>query len=146
MAHTITGLKNGTAYTFRVRAVNAIGTSAASGLSNTVTPSAAVVTGTAPGAPTIRNAASGVAGGAVTAIANWRAGAAGSQPITGFRVTAIPAAGGASITSAIVAVQAGADQTLEMTLPAGNYRFTVQAINAVGTGPASAQSNQVTAQ
>ena len=81
----------------------------------------------------------------ITAIANWRAGAAGSQPITGFVVTAIPAAGGASITSAIVAVQAGADQTMEMTLPAGNYRFTVVAINAVGTGPASAQSNQVTA-
>ena len=31
-----------------------------------------------------------------------------------------------------------------MTLPvAGNYRFTVVAINAVGTGAASARSNQV---
>ena len=31
-----------------------------------------------------------------------------------------------------------------MTLPvAGNYRFTVVAINAVGSGPASARSNLV---
>jgi len=35
--------------------------------------------------------------------------------------------------------------TVEMTLPAGNYRFTVVAINATGTSVASGQSNQVTA-
>jgi len=36
----ITGLTNGTPYTFRVRAINDIGTSLASGYSNEVTPSA----------------------------------------------------------------------------------------------------------
>jgi hypothetical protein len=33
-----------------------------------------------------------------------------------------------------------------MTLPAGNYRFTVRARNTLGLGAASARSNLVTAQ
>jgi hypothetical protein len=32
-----------------------------------------------------------------------------------------------------------------MTLPAGNYRFTVRARNALGLGVSSARSNLVTA-
>jgi len=140
----VTGLTNGTSYQFRVRALNAIGSSIPSGLSNTITPSAVVVTGTAPGAPTIRNAASGAAGGPITATANWRPGAAGSSPISGYRVTAVPTVG-AAITSAVLTPGPVRDQSFEMTLPAGNYRFTVVAINATGTSVASGQSNQVTA-
>jgi len=34
---------------------------------------------------------------------------------------------------------------LQMTLLAGNYRFTVHAVNAAGDGPESARSNQVVA-
>ena len=34
---------------------------------------------------------------------------------------------------------------LGMTLRAGKYRFTVQAVNAVGNGVQSARSNKVTA-
>jgi len=122
-----------------------LGTGAASGLSNPVTASAVVVVGTAPGAPIIRNAASGVAGGAITATANWRVPAiTGSSPITGYVVTAIPTVG-TSITSVVLTPAAGRDQSFVMTLPAGNYRFTVVAINAAGTGVASRQSNLVTA-
>jgi hypothetical protein len=32
-----------------------------------------------------------------------------------------------------------------MALPAGSYRFTVQAVSAVGSGAPSARSGQVTA-
>ena len=42
------------------------------------------------------------------------------------------------------AVQAATRRSLSMTLPrTGNYRFTVEAINAIGTGAQSARSNAV---
>jgi hypothetical protein len=44
------------------------------------------------------------------------------------------------------AVQPGSARQLTMTLQAGNYRFTVQAINKAGPGPKSARSNLVVAQ
>jgi predicted phage tail protein len=142
----VTGLTNGTTYRFRVRAVNAVGASAPSANSIGVTPTAAgPPVGTVPGAPIIRNATSGVAGGAVTATAAWRAPqVAGSSPITGYRVTATRA-GSPPVVSAVQAPQPVQDQSLTMTLPAGDYRFTVVAINAVGAGAPSAQSNLVTA-
>jgi hypothetical protein len=45
----------------------------------------------------------------------------------------------------VSAVQGAAVRALTMTLPAGLYRFTVQAINAVGGSAQSARSNLVTA-
>jgi len=140
----VTGLTNGTTYQFRVRAINAIGSSVLSTASNPVTPTAGVVVGTPPGAPIIRNAAPGAAGGPITAIANWRPGTTGSSPTTGYVVTAIPTTG-ASITSAVLTPGPVRNQSFEMTLPAGNYRFTVVAINATGTSVTSGQSNLVAA-
>ena len=56
----------------------------------------------------------------------------------------INAAGNVAATT-VSAVQPATLRTLSMTLTAGNYRFTVQAINAVGAGPQSARSNLVAA-
>jgi Ca2+-binding RTX toxin-like protein len=137
----VTGLTNGTSYRFQVRTVNAVGSSAFSALSAAVTPA------TTPGAPVIGTAVAGTPGGAVTATANWTPPAAtGGSAITGYRVTALRInAAGTVVATTVSAVQPAARRTLAMTLTAGNYRFTVQAINAVGNGPQSARSNLVAA-
>ncbi|MCW2866146.1 MAG: heme peroxidase, partial [Marmoricola sp.] len=142
---TILALNNGTAYTFQVRATNAIGTSAFSA------PSAPVTPATVPGQPAIGTAQSGTPGGAVTATATWPAppttvAATGGSPITGFVVRALRIGGGGGVISTTVsAVQPAGATSLVMTLPVANanYRFTVQAVNAVGSSPQSVRSNQV---
>ena len=75
---TVTGLTNGTAYTFKVAAINGVGTGAQSGASNSVTPA------TIPGAPTIGTATRGNA----SVVVNWTAPASnGGSAITGYVVT-----------------------------------------------------------
>ena len=138
---TVTGLTNGTSYSFDVRAINAVGTGAASARSNVVTPA------TVPTAPIIGTAASGVAGGTITATANWSPPTStGGSPITGYRVFALRMSStGTVLSTTQSAVLASTARTLQMTLTSGNYRFQVVAINAVGTSPRSARSNLVTA-
>ena len=137
---TVTGLTNGTAYNFRVLAVNANGTGAASGNSNTVTPA------TVPGAPTIGTAVSGVAGGAVNAQAVWSAPASnGGSNITNYRVIAYRVAAGGATTFFSQTTFNGTVTPRTITLPAGSYQFEVVAINALGDGLASAKSNTVVA-
>ncbi len=136
----ITGLTNGTAYTFQVRAINAIGLGTASASSNAVTPA------TTPDAPVIGLAQAGSGGGAITARAVWTAPPSnGGSAVTGYRVRALRiSAAGAVVSTTLSTVQPAGARRLTMTLPgAGNYRFTVQAINAVGAGPHSARSNLV---
>jgi len=135
----VTGLTNGTAYTFTVAATNAAGTGALSARSVAVTP------GTVPGAPVIGTAVAGTAGGPIEATAKWAPPAAtGGSAITGYRVTALRMSGGTVLSSTVSTDQPAASRSLDMTLPvAGNYRFTVQAINAAGAGAASARSNRV---
>ncbi len=60
---TITGLTNGSAYTFKVAAINSVGTGNQSADSNAVTP---VAPATVPGAPTIGTATAGNAQATVT--------------------------------------------------------------------------------
>jgi hypothetical protein len=86
---TVNGLTNGTAYTFKVTATNAIGTGPASAPSGPATPS------TLPGAPVIGTATNGVD----SATVSFGAPASnGGAPITGYTVTSSP--GGVTATCA----------------------------------------------
>jgi Ca2+-binding RTX toxin-like protein len=129
----VTGLTNGTSYTFRVRAVNAVGASADSALSNTVTPA------TVPGAPTIGTAVRGN----ISATVNWTAPATnGGSPITGYQVDALT--GGVTVVSTSPAA-AGVTSLVVGGLTNGtSYTFRVRAVNAAGASANSAQSNAVT--
>jgi len=139
-ATTVTGLNNGTSYNFRVRAVNANGVGALSTASNTVVPA------TVPPAPGILAATQGANGGALTANANWAAPATtGGSAITNYRVTAfrMAADGVTPVGAPTVAITNAAQRTRSFTLPAGNYRFQVIAINALGDSAPSAMSNLI---
>jgi hypothetical protein len=127
---TILGLANGTTYTFRVAATNAIGTSAQSTDSNPVTP------GTLPDAPTSVSATAG----AGQATVNWSTPASdGGRPITGYAVTRY-VAGVAQGTTNVGAVI----QTIVGGLTNGtSYTFRVAAKNVTGTGAQSTDSNVV---
>ncbi|HEY5601852.1 MAG TPA: fibronectin type III domain-containing protein, partial [Gammaproteobacteria bacterium] len=124
---TVTGLTNGTAYTFTVTATNSAGTGSASAASNSVTPM------TVPGAPTIGTATAGNTEATVTFTAP---ASNGGSAITGYTATSSP--GGLTGT--------GASSPITVTgLTNGTaYTFTVTATNSAGTGSASAASNSVT--
>ena len=134
---TVNGLTNGVTYNFRVAAVNAQGASALSAASNGVVPA------TVPGAPRILAPTQGPAGGALTANANWQAPTStGGSAITGYRVTALRmAANGTTVVGTPTVATVGANaRSRSFTLPAGRYRFEVEAINAVGNSAPSARS------
>ncbi|MDG4837774.1 fibronectin type III domain-containing protein [Micromonospora sp. WMMD967] len=130
-SRTLTGLIAGSSYAFRVAAVNALGTGAASPAS------AAVVPYTLPGAPTITS----VTAGTTAARLSWTTPANGGSAITGYTVT--PYLGGVAQTPQTFT---GTDTTQTVTGLTGGatYTFRVAAINAAGTGPQSAGSASVT--
>jgi hypothetical protein len=125
---TVTGLTNGTAYTFTVTAYNAGGTGPSSAASSpSITPLAA------PGAPTGVTAAAGVN----QAVVVWTPPTnTGGDPIAGYTVIGVPS-GSCSVTG---------DNTCTVTdLTNGTpYTFTVIASNDVGSSVASSASNSVT--
>ena len=127
---TVTGLTNGTAYTFTVKATNANGTGAASDPSNSVTPA------TVPGAPT---GVSATAGNAQASVSFTAPASNGGSAITSYTATSSPG----NFTG--ILSQAGSGTIIVTGLTNGTaYTFTVKATNAIGSGAASAASNSVT--
>ncbi len=127
---TVTGLTNGTSYTFTVKATNSAGTGAPSTASAAVKPAGPAPT--APGAPTAVKATAGDAKASVT----WTAPASnGGAAITGYTVTAAPGGAHASSTTTSATVTGLTNGT--------SYTFTVKATNSAGTGATSAPSAAV---
>jgi hypothetical protein len=124
---TVTGLANGTAYTFKVKATNGVGTGAESAASNSTS------TLDVPGAPTAATATAGIASASVAFTAP---ASNGGSAITGYTVTSSPGGFTGTGSASPINVTGLANGT--------NYTFTVTATNAVGTGTASVASNQIT--
>ena len=135
-SRTITGLQNGTAYTFKVAATNSVGTGAQSAASDPVTPAAPAVPG-APGRPT------GAAGDKSVTLTWTAPGSDGGSAITGYRI--MPFAGSTAQTP-IDTGSTSLSRTITGLTDGTAYTFTVAATNAVGTGPASPASAAVTPQ
>ena len=136
-AHT--GLSAGTTRHYRVSAINATGTGAASNTDNATTDDAAT---TVPGAPTSLTA---TASGTTTINLSWTAPADnGGSAITGYRIEVSP--NGTSSWSNRVADTGTTTTTYAHTgLSAGTTRhYRVSAINATGTGAASSTDNATT--
>ena len=128
---TVTGLTNGTAYIFRVSAVNAIGTGSVSSSTSPVTPSAS----TAPGAPTSLSATAGAAQLALS----WTAPASdGGSAITGYSVQYTPAGGSATTVST---GSTSTSYTLTGLTNGTAYTVAVAAVNAIGTGTYSSTTS-----
>ena len=131
---SVGGLTPGVGYTFKVAATTSVGTGAVSTLSNPVTLT------TVPGAPTNVAATAGNRSASLT----WAAPASnGGAAITGYVVTPIvngvagtPIATGSTVTS----------YTASSLTNGTSYTFTVTAVNAIGSGAASAASNAVVPQ
>ncbi|WP_241985742.1 MULTISPECIES: peroxidase family protein [Cryobacterium] len=131
----VTGLTNGSSYTFQVAATNELGTSAFSAPSNAVTP---LVPPAVAGAPTIGTPTAGVA----SATVNWTAPAPNGEPeITGYSVRVF--SGTTLVRTQAVTGNVGTVVVTELT-NATAYTFDVAAVNAAGTGASSARSAAVT--
>jgi len=127
-----TGLTSGTEYTFTVTATNAVGTSAPSQASNTITTD--YINPNSPGAPTIGTATK--TGSTTATVAFTAPSSDGGYPITGY--TAISTPGGITGTGTTSPI------TVTGLNPGQEYTFVVFATNSQGAGLNSSASNTIT--
>ncbi len=124
-SHVVSGLSNGTSYTFQVRAVNA------QGAGDAIT-SAAVTPGTVPPAPSVS-----AAGGNGQVDLSWTPGtSSGAGPTTGWQVQ-VDGGDWSDIAAS------GADTTSHSVTGLANgtaYTFGVRAVNSFGAGAAGSAS------
>ena len=126
-----TGLTSGTSYTFTVKANGALGSSAPSSATSSVTATTVPQNPTI-GTPTVASAQAYSAGSSTVSIP-FTAGATGGTAITGYTVTS---------SSGLTATGTTSPLTISETV--GTYRtYTVTATNANGTSVASATSTAV---
>jgi hypothetical protein len=130
---TVTGLTNGTDYSFSVAAINSVGTGTFSAQSNTVNPV------TFPGAPT---GVTGVRASSSVSL-SWTAPAVtGGRAITDYLIEY--SANGGTTWSAFSHVASAATSRVVTGLSNGtNYVFRVSAVTSFGTGAASTTSAAV---
>lgn len=132
----VTGLKNGTSYTFSVKATNAVGTGPA-GQTTPVTPTSAI-----PDPPTSVSAKAQSDG---SILVSWTAANGQGHPISYYSVTATPSSGAAL--APVKATGTSATLTTAQGLTLGtSYTFTVTSTSSTGgTSKPSTPSNAVTA-
>jgi len=123
----VTGLTNGTPYTFTAIATNDAGNSVASVVSTAVTPA------TVPDAPT---SVSAVAGNTQAVVSFTAPVSNGGSTITSYTVTSSP--------GEFTATGGGSPITITGLTNGVAYTFTVVATNAIGISVASSASNSVT--
>jgi hypothetical protein len=117
----VSGLTNGTPYTFRVRACNVAGCAEWSNTSNSVTPR------TVPAAPSVGSSVSGT-----TISWSWNTPATNGSPITGFEVR---------LDGNVV--QGGLSTSFSRGFGySETHTVTVAAVNAAGTGPTGSSTNR----
>jgi titin len=132
LSTTITGLTNGTAYTFKIAAINSRGTGPQSGAS-------AAITVGAPLAPTGASALAGPSAGRATV--SWLAPSSNNgAAITGYVVT--PYLAGVAQTPTTFSSTATSQQITGLSSGA-SYTFKVAAVNSRGTSPESTATNAV---
>jgi hypothetical protein len=125
---SITGLKSGKKYTYRIKARNGGGAGADSAGKGPVTAT------TKPGIPVNVTAVNLNNGSQATV--TWTAGSNGGSPITGYTVTVSP--GGATTNTTNTSV------TIGSLTNNSSYTFTVTATNVNGTSLPSSASNSIT--
>ena len=128
---TVTGLTNGTSYTFKVSDTNGVGEGALSSASGVVTPA------TTPAAPAAPSATRGNASLEVS----WLPPAANGSTIISYTATASP--GGASCTYTVASPETDTC-TINGLNNGTSYTVSVTATNGVGASDSSAPSSPVT--